>query len=247
MVFINQGQGGILLPSSVVETHQRNVQVNNLAYATVADSYAAVTQLLAPKERENIKLALELLGTQRGAVADFGCGFGRDSESWLSEGMDYHGLDCCPEMLAVARKRAVRGHFSLGDMLQTSLDPESVLIAWFSSSLQEVHSGCIGYILGNAVRGLKSGGILYANYRPPKDGFPKEGIVESGEYSNAAGERVRISRAISHYTRDEMVKYFRSSGLEVLDAQDYDEIYHQIDPEKAAYLPKREIIFGRKP
>lgn len=241
MVFSCQHRSGLDL-----QAYRKALRINNDAYASVSSSYAEVTQQHAEKERENIRLVLDLLGDRRGAVADFGCGFGRDAEFWEQNGMKYYGCDASIEMLQEATRRNIPGSFFQMDMIHAKLAKESVLVTWFSSALQHVPSAYLPYILETAFVGLKQGGFIYANYRSPKDGVCKEGEVESGEYQDKQGNPACIQRFIAHYSQQEMQKALQNAGFEVLDARSYEEIYGRYDEEKGEYLRTKEIIFGYK-
>ncbi|MEU5532722.1 methyltransferase domain-containing protein [Streptomyces sp. NPDC020362] len=106
-------------------------------YDTVAEDYAdrfrGVTAR-TPLERALLDAFAELVGTG-GAVADLGCGPGRNTAHLVSLGLDAFGLDLSESMLAVARREHPELRFEQGSMLDLSVADAALagVVSWYSS------------------------------------------------------------------------------------------------------------------
>ena len=215
-------------------------------YNVIASSYLDVTAVHAAQEHVHIDMGIKFMQTDLRVVADFGCAFGRDVQFWLDNGFEYYGIDASEEMLALAKRINPTAHFFQGDFIKTPLEAGSCGLVWASSTLQHVPHRFLPTVLANAAQALVPGGVFYANYRPPKDGVPVEGMLTSTEYTRTDGGPNVVERFTAHYGRDEMIQLLTDAGLTVVEGSDYDEIYHTYNADKAAYLPKKEIVFARK-
>jgi SAM-dependent methyltransferase len=108
------------------------------AYDTVAADYAELLRdHLAGStwDRAMLGAYAELVqAAGNGRVAEIGCGPGRITEYLHSLGLDIHGVDLSPEMIAVARKSYPHLDFQLGKMPGLSIEDGTLagVVAWYS-------------------------------------------------------------------------------------------------------------------
>jgi SAM-dependent methyltransferase len=108
------------------------------AYDTVAADYAELLRdHLAGStwDRAMLGAYAELVQASGGGrVAEIGCGPGRVTEYLHSLGLDVHGVDLSPEMIAVARKWYPHLDFKIGEMPGLSIEDSTLtgVVAWYS-------------------------------------------------------------------------------------------------------------------
>jgi SAM-dependent methyltransferase len=109
------------------------------SYDTVAADYVRrvpAPEAMAPLERAVLAAFAELVqATDRGPVADLGCGPGRLTAHLVKLGLPAFGVDLSPRMIELARQAFPDMRFETGSM--TALDlPDSQLggiLAWYST------------------------------------------------------------------------------------------------------------------
>lgn len=106
------------------------------AYDTVAEAYAALlpgTQAEAPTDLAAVAAFAAHVGPGR-PVADVGCGTGRMTAHLAGLGLDAHGLDLSPGMVAVARRRHPDRRFAVGSLLALPWADatQAGVLAWYS-------------------------------------------------------------------------------------------------------------------
>ncbi|MEU3624270.1 SAM-dependent methyltransferase [Amycolatopsis coloradensis] len=108
------------------------------AYDTVAADYAELLHghlAGAVWDRAVLGAYTELVQTAGGGrVAEIGCGPGRITEHLHGLGLDIHGVDLSPEMIAVARKSYPHLDFQIGQMPGLSIEDGTLagVVAWYS-------------------------------------------------------------------------------------------------------------------
>lgn len=145
-----------------------------------------------------------------GSILDLGCGSGRDSAYFLSQGYDVTALDGSEEMCNLA---SVHIGVDVLHMSFAEMDFEDVFDGiWANASLLHVPRNEIPVILSKTVRGLKKDGILYMTFR-------------YGEFEGMEGER--------YYTdyRTKMLKELIAGfdELEVLEIKKYEDVRQDKD------------------
>jgi SAM-dependent methyltransferase len=121
-------------------------------------------------------------------IADLACGTGRTA-AWLkTKGAgDIDGVDLTPEMLELARVRAVHRRLATGDVIATGLETGAYDLV--IASLVDEHVADLGPLYAEAFRLTKPGGTLVlAGYHPffiMASGMPTH-------YNSATGEPVAI-------------------------------------------------------
>ncbi|WP_409491550.1 class I SAM-dependent DNA methyltransferase [Amycolatopsis sp. cmx-11-12] len=114
------------------------LHMTRTAYNTVAADYAELLRdHLAGSiwDRAVLGAYTELVQTAGGGrVAEIGCGPGRITEHLHGLGLDIHGVDLSPEMIAVARKSYPHLDFQIGEMPGLSIEDGSLagVVAWYS-------------------------------------------------------------------------------------------------------------------
>ncbi|WP_414939065.1 class I SAM-dependent DNA methyltransferase [Amycolatopsis sp. cmx-11-51] len=114
------------------------VHMTRTAYDTVAADYAELLRgHLAGSiwDRAVLGAYTELVQTAGGGrVAEIGCGPGRITEHLHGLGLDIHGVDLSPEMIAVARKSYPHLDFQVGEMPGLSIEDGALagVVAWYS-------------------------------------------------------------------------------------------------------------------
>lgn len=230
------------------DTHQRALIVNAREYNAVAPDYQAKTAGHAPKEHGRIDFALELLGTPRThAVVDLACGCARDGKYWVNKGFRYYGIDISQEMLRLGASNCPQGKFYLGDIVTTPIAQNSADIIWASSAVHHLPDEVLPAFFNNVARGLRPGGIFFANYRPWDDkkaasGVEREGINVSTEYVRDNGV-AHVERFICHHTLEQLQRHLTAAGLTICDSQTYATIY---TGDKGKALPMKSLLFATK-
>jgi 2-polyprenyl-3-methyl-5-hydroxy-6-metoxy-1,4-benzoquinol methylase len=226
-------------------------------YDEIAASYIDAVSLpdIVALETSRIRYGVTLVaqrGTRATSVLDVGCAGARDLKTWMELGVSYYGVDYSVAMIEFALAQAARlgaanAQFRRGNLLAMELQPESVSLVWCSSVIQHVPRACVASVLTGFHAALESGGVLYLNVRPPKDGVPMEGIVTSKEYARSDGTK-HVERFVSHYEMSEMEALLEGCGFSIESADRYREVYDQYDDggEKASYLPEKFVVFARK-
>ncbi|KFU76750.1 class I SAM-dependent DNA methyltransferase [Amycolatopsis lurida] len=114
------------------------LRTTRTAYDTVAADYAELLRdHLAGStwDRAVLGAYAELVQAAGGGrVAEIGCGPGRITEYLHQLGLDVHGVDLSPEMVAVARKWYPHLDFQVGEMPGLSIEDGTLagVVAWYS-------------------------------------------------------------------------------------------------------------------
>ncbi|EME52414.1 class I SAM-dependent DNA methyltransferase [Amycolatopsis decaplanina] len=114
------------------------LQTTRTAYDTVAADYAELLRdHLAGStwDRAMLGTYAELVQAAGGGrVAEIGCGPGRITEHLHNLGLDIHGVDLSPGMVAVARKWYPHLDFQIGEMPGLSFEDDALagVVAWYS-------------------------------------------------------------------------------------------------------------------
>ena len=130
-----------------------------------------------------------------GKILDAGCGSGRDSKAFLSEGYDVVAFDASKEMCKRASEYIGREVLNMR-FEDISFDKEFDGI-WACASLLHVPSDDLPDVLQRMKKALKPGGAIYASFK-------------YGEGTTVRGERV-----FSDFTEESATKLFEEAGFEI--------------------------------
>ncbi|WP_410657599.1 class I SAM-dependent DNA methyltransferase [Amycolatopsis sp. lyj-112] len=114
------------------------LDITRTAYDTVAADYADLLRghlARSTWDRAVLGAYAELVQAGGGGpVAEIGCGPGRITEHLHGLGLDVHGVDLSPEMIAVARKWYPHLDFRIGEMPGLSIEDGALagVVAWYS-------------------------------------------------------------------------------------------------------------------
>jgi SAM-dependent methyltransferase len=180
------------------------------AYDLVAASYAKRNAVAAPDHVEHQRAFLAALrGT---AVADAGCGPGRDAAWFAAEGVQAVGFDASVEMLARARAASVP--VAHADLRALPVRDGSLDGLWSSASLLHVPREQVPATLRGWRRCLRDGGVLgLATSLGGTEGW------EDVPYDVATQPLdAKVRRWFVHHTREGLLALLADAGFTVLSA-----------------------------
>lgn len=100
---------------------------------------------------------------ENGCILDAGCGSGRDTKYFMSQGYNVVAIDASEKMCELAGEYA---GVNVKHMLFQDIEFENCFDAiWASASLLHVPSSEIDDVLNRMKRSLKDSGILYASFK----------------------------------------------------------------------------------
>lgn len=145
-----------------------------------------------------------------GSILDLGCGSGRDSAYFLSQGYDVTALDGSEELCSLASVHIGEDvlHMSFSEM-----DFEDVFDGiWANASLLHVPRLEFPEILSKVIRGLKKDGVLYMTFR-------------YGEFEGMEGERY-----YTNYRTKELKELIAGyNELELIEIKKYEDVRPERD------------------
>ncbi|MDH3039231.1 class I SAM-dependent methyltransferase [Streptomyces sp. TRM75561] len=109
------------------------------SYDTVADDYVALVKTpseLDPLSRSMLTAFAELVrASDRGPVADLGCGPGRVTAHMAGLGVSAFGIDVSPKMIELARSAYPDLRFSVGSMTALEIEDDTLggILAYYST------------------------------------------------------------------------------------------------------------------
>ncbi len=109
------------------------------SYDTVADDYVALVKTpseLDPLSRSMLTAFAELVrASDRGPVADLGCGPGRVTAHMAGLGVSAFGIDVSPKMIELARSAYPDLRFSVGSMTALEIEDDALggILAYYST------------------------------------------------------------------------------------------------------------------
>ncbi len=101
--------------------------------------------------------------TASGHILDFGCGSGRDSHYFLSQGYKVTALDGADELAALAEKYI--GQKVIRQFFTDFAEVDAYDGVWACASLLHLPETDLRKVLHNLAMSLHSGGILYASFK----------------------------------------------------------------------------------
>ncbi|MBH1942444.1 class I SAM-dependent methyltransferase [Mobilitalea sibirica] len=140
-----------------------------------------------------------------GSILDLGCGSGRDSAYFISQGFDVTAMDASEEMCSLASIHIGQ------DVLQltfSEMDFEEVFDGvWACASLLHVPSSDMEDILGKVTKSLKPNGIIYMSFR--YGDF--EGILENRYFTYYRSKAIK--ELISKFDQLELIEIKKSEDV----------------------------------
>jgi SAM-dependent methyltransferase len=143
------------------EAYKRDLAyIHNVGFGTFAERSAS-----------GVLCNLREAGIHSGVVVDLGCGGGLWAQRLTDAGYRVLGIDISPAMIALARKRAPKGSFRVGSLLDVDF-PECVAITAlgecfnYTFDRRNSRSSLCG-LFRRAFRALRSGGLLVFDVAEP--------------------------------------------------------------------------------
>jgi ubiquinone/menaquinone biosynthesis C-methylase UbiE len=176
-------------------------------YDAIAASYAARRAEMPPRLVQLAQRALAIVrrsGADPIAIADLGCGAGRDLAFFEREQPSAVtvGIDASAAMLEAARPH-VQGHLVEGDLGLLPLGTGSQHLAWACASLLHLPKRQLPTALAEARRVLAPGGVLAVTM--------KSGSSEGFEPNKS--ETWAEPRFFARYESDELAKALKEAGF----------------------------------
>ena len=142
---------------------------------------------------------------KNGKILDFGCGSGRDSRYFLSQGFD---VDATDGSGAMCRLASVYTGLDVRKMLFNELDDEDVYDGiWACASILHVPGNELGDIFCRMERALKKDGVIYASFKYGDN----EGWI-NGRYFTCFTEK-KFSEFMRAFPFLEIVSVWKSSDV----------------------------------
>lgn len=150
---------------------------------------------------------IQLIG-KGGTVLDVGCGAGFKSKYLIKKGLKIYGIDFSDRMIELAKKEVPREKFLVMDMEKIKLD-EKFDGVFAQACLLHAPKKKAPEIIKKWVDLLKAKGYIYIAVKESNKGIDEE-IVKENDYG------YEYERFFSYYTQEEVEKYIKDAGLEVV-------------------------------
>lgn len=178
-------------------------------YDQIAFDYAQkINRYLPMQELEKFMSLLP----PNASVLDAGCGPGRDSEYFLTHGLQVTGIDLSAKLLALARRRVPRAKFIQQDLRSIDFPVNSFDGIWACASLHHLRRTDMPEVLSKFFHILKPKGVLFISV---KAGTGEEDVVES----LSSG----LPRHFVYYQEDEKRALLVHAGFSDIDTSTYRE------------------------
>ncbi len=155
--------------------------------------------------RPNLEFFVKLL-PKNGKVLDIGCGVGRDSHYFTSNGFETVGIDFSKRMVEEARKRVSKAEFFKMDMRKLNFEDETFDGIWATAALLHVPKNDISKALREIIRVLKKGGILFIGTIEGEG----EKIIEEPQYGKD------FKRLFSFFSEGEVLNELKKLKMEII-------------------------------
>lgn len=201
------------------EALKRTIQ----SYDRTAESYAQRTSAIQlPEQCERF---IEFLATPNGRILDLGCGPGRDTLFYQSQGYRVTGVDLSMGMLQEARRRVPGGQFIQADMRQLPLPDRRFNGLWASASLLHLPKQSAGLALAEMRRVLAPKGLLFLTV--------KKGTAESWREPEGEGPRFYFA----YYQAEELLNKVAQAGFEILSlSENHSQVQFQPDGSPVCWI-----------
>lgn len=150
---------------------------------------------------------ISLLGKNK-KVLDVGCGAGFKSKYLVNHHLGVHGIDISDKMIELAKGEVPSAKFQVMDMEKIELQEKFDGI-FAQACLLHIPKKKAPGIIKYWVSFLKPKGYIYIAVKISNKGLGEE-IIKENDYG------YEYERFFSFYTKDEIEKYLRDAGLEVI-------------------------------
>ena len=178
-------------------------------YDQLAQYYARKTADYAPlPEREKF---IQLVPKEC-KILDAGCGPGRDSSYFVSQGLQVTGIDLSDKLLEIARTTAPDVTFLHQDLRHLNFPPLSFNGIWACASLLHLQRAEIFPVLTNFYEVLMPDGILFI-------------MVKSGKGEADVKEKLsnNLSRHFTYYETEELKELINKAQFQLIDIYEWNE------------------------
>lgn len=183
--------------------HNDTTRKTIAVYDTFAQDYARKIADYAPLPEREKFLQLVRKGNK---ILDAGCGPGRDSHYFSSQGLRVVGVDLSTKLLEIARKIAPQVEFFKQDLRHLNFPPESFTGIWACASLLHLQRVEILPVLKGFYELLSSNGILFI-------------MVKSGKGEADVKEKLsnNLSRHFTYYEIEELKQLILKAQFHLID------------------------------
>lgn len=144
------------------------------AAATLAENISGEKDLQAAVS----SLAKRLSKMGLADVLDLGCGYGRVAGSYISNGMNYTGVDISQDTLDIAKNRNPEGVFIQSDLRDVEIDSKYDVISILYVLVHFVNDSDWEKLIRRACNILRPDGrLVFADYFPSERSSPVEHVV----------------------------------------------------------------------
>jgi ubiquinone/menaquinone biosynthesis C-methylase UbiE len=197
-------------------------------YNQIAADYAAEAET-RPQEIERNEFIAML--PPNGSILDVGCGSGKETAFFMSQGFKVIGIDLSEALLAEAKKIHSELTVRLMDMRKLDFPDQTFDGVWANASILHLDRIDVLPTIKEFTRVLKKGGICYV--------FVKEG---QGETLKAEEKSLGKLRFFTYFSLEEIEKYFKSAGLNIIKSYSY----NGQDRDPLARNQNWIVVFGQK-
>jgi ubiquinone/menaquinone biosynthesis C-methylase UbiE len=143
--------------------------------------------------------------SKRARVLDVGCGPGWEAQRFARAGFRVTGIDISPKLIALAKRRVLRGRFIVGDMRSLPFAAGTFHGICAKASLLHLQRREVPSVLASFRRVLKRGGLLLVAV---KEGRESE-VVREREYG------YRFERPFTYFGYRELTRMLERAGFHI--------------------------------
>jgi ubiquinone/menaquinone biosynthesis C-methylase UbiE len=168
------------------------------------DEYIKKTQGL--QDSAWLKKFVKLL-PKKAKILDLGCGYGRDTQTFVDLGFDCYGVDLSEKMIERAKSRVKKAKFFVMDILDLDFADKFFDGIWCNATIVHISKKDIDQAFNQIYKILKHNGFFHFNL--------KEGTGEKFE----ADERYKgIKKFYSYYSENEIKDLLKKHGFEIIES-----------------------------
>lgn len=181
-------------------------KINLKAYRAISHNYYEWTKsIIVP---EIIDKFISLIN-KNGKILDLGCGPGRDLKFFQEKGLKAFGVDICPEMIAIAKKRSRLKNVYLGDMYNLPFDDNFFAGIYCCASLSHIPKKDLVTVLNEIKRVCRKNAVMFCSVKLGN----REDIIQENKYGKM------IKRFWAFYQVNEIKKRLNGSGFKIINYQ----------------------------